>query len=878
MNVKRLLGIACVLTALALPVSGAAAEDTDDLSVYFRPAVRFGTDDRTITSFDLLVPFWQGDKSILFFNPRYSLDDRDGSEVNFGFGYRHLLFSDEVILGVNGYYDCRWTGWGTRHEQVGLGAEVMTDWVTGRFNGYFAVTGPRIGAVGSPGNAYTFRDVGIYFDGGAVEETLSGFDGELGFKVPYLSDYMETWVYAGGYHFSGDYVDDVNGFSSRIEVVPTDFLRFGFAYRNDNLSGDEYYGEAAVTVPFSVDNLVKGKNPFAGIRSHLGGDRTLRERLVEPVRRDIDVRVGREGNNTSVPGVGSLVEDVVFVSENAENIAGTRDGTFEHPYESIGEAMNDGASGVLSGVRTVHVMDDGGAYAGGGTVGVSGLTIWGSGMAHPVYGVIINQYLTAPDIYEIDVTAGGVEIFGGNFVDAYGIVSGGAGTNIHDNTFTGTCGVYGTGGSSTVTDNDFLGNAFGIYAGGGTVTITDNTIGTAASPITNTGIYAGGGATLNPVTGNTIVVSGTGNAYGIRSYITDLILSNNAITVTSTGGIAYGIYERVFSGDIFGSIAGGSVTADGNRAYGVYLDAFDGSIGGMADPFAISGLAVDATGSAGNAYGIYEYAYYGDIFGTIAGGSVTAAGGTAYGVYLEVDDGSIGGTADPFAISGLTVDATGSAGNAYGIYECAYNGDIFGTIAGGSVTAAGDTAYGIYERVSSGDIFGSIAGGSVTAAGDTAYGVYLETPGFIGGMAHPFAISDLAVDATGMGGDAYGIYEYSSEIFGTITNGSVTAAGDANAYGVYVVSGFVGSPFDPFTVSGVSASITGSVAQYLLYLSISAAGAGNGVDWTGNTYGGSAGWSGNYLDAATTPLGATVLPAGTYPVWTNFLTGDYLNP
>ena len=273
---KRLLGIALVSAALLCGLCAPAVSWSEEgqvrpsLTIYAYPQVRWGTDDRTIYSFDFLVPLWQTERDILFFNPKFSLDDQKGSEVNLGFGYRHLVFSDRVILGVNGYYDSRNTGWDTRHEQAGLGAEVMTEWVTGRFNGYFAVSGPVFGGTGDPD--YTFRDVGIYRTAGSIEEALSGFDGEIGFKVPYLSDYVETWVYAGGYHFEGDYVDPVDGFSSRIEVIPTDFLRLNFEYRNDTVNGDEYYGEVALAIPFSVEELYRGRNPFAGLGEPFGGD------------------------------------------------------------------------------------------------------------------------------------------------------------------------------------------------------------------------------------------------------------------------------------------------------------------------------------------------------------------------------------------------------------------------------------------------------------------------------------------------------------------------------------------------------------------------------------------------------------------------------
>jgi hypothetical protein len=1012
LGIKRsfaLILVTCALFAF-LPVPGNAADNGKDPSIYFRPGVRFGSDDRTITTFDFLVPFWQGEKNILFFNPRYSFDNRDGSEVNFGFGYRHLLFADHAVLGINGYYDCRWTGWGTRHEQLGLGAEVMTGSFTGRFNGYFPVTDTQIGPP-SGISGYYFRDVGIYTGTGSIEETLGGFDGELGVKVPYLSKYLETWVYAGGYHFEGDYVRDVNGFSTRLEVIPTDFLRLGFEYRNDTLAGNQYFGEAAVTVPFSIDNLVKGKNPFAGIGKHFGGERTLHERLVEPVRRDVDVRLHNAGGGPGLPGTESLVEDVIFVSEGAADGAG--DGTFEDPFASIAEAVTAMSSGgIYSGVTTVHVMDDTGSdTVGGGTADIANLLIWGSGAAHPTYGYITNQYLTSPDISALEITAGGVEVFGSNFVGTTGITTGGSGTYVHDNyftattglnvtggsatitnnifsdtygvytdggvstitgntfggtygvytvggssivtdntfssgygvyttggtstvtgnTFSGTYGAYGMGGSSTVTDNDFLGNTFGIYADGGDFTITGNTIGTAANPVTYTGIYLGQALGVYSVTGNTMAVSNTGsNAYGIVSYVANLVLGSNDISVTS-GLTAYGIYGHSDTDDLTGSITGGSITATGNSAYGAYLEAAGGSIGSSTSPFTVSGATIDAAGTgdtyglylstggdlygsvidsnitgtseSGTGYGIYKYASS-TLNGSITGGTITAGGTSAYGIYLRTYYGSIGSAASPFTISGVTVDATGTGGNAYGIWQYTQEGSLFGSITGGSITASGTRgvgisleapgaigdsgspftvsgstitatsttdfaagfmaytdggdiwalltgntitatssdyiANGVYE-FASGSLGGRIYGGSVTASGLVAEGAYLCGAHAIGSLARPYTISGATFDVTATSdtytygvryltdgylytsildssitsrdtlGTAFGVYGYGYDgFYGTIDNSTITATG-LEAYGVQLRSnGSIGSVSNPFAITETTITATGS--------------------------------------------------------------------
>jgi len=53
-----------VLAAETTPAAGPA------WTIYFYPQVRWGNNDRTIYSFDFLIPFYQGETNILFFNPK----------------------------------------------------------------------------------------------------------------------------------------------------------------------------------------------------------------------------------------------------------------------------------------------------------------------------------------------------------------------------------------------------------------------------------------------------------------------------------------------------------------------------------------------------------------------------------------------------------------------------------------------------------------------------------------------------------------------------------------------------------------------------------------------------------------------------------------
>jgi hypothetical protein len=98
------------IIAVSLLVPGAFAEDKakkgdTKWTIHFRPGVRFGTDNRTLYIMDFLVPLHQGDKNILFANPKYTPNDVDGWEVNLGLGYRYTLSNNSLIFGINGLYD-----------------------------------------------------------------------------------------------------------------------------------------------------------------------------------------------------------------------------------------------------------------------------------------------------------------------------------------------------------------------------------------------------------------------------------------------------------------------------------------------------------------------------------------------------------------------------------------------------------------------------------------------------------------------------------------------------------------------------------------------------------------------------------------------------
>jgi hypothetical protein len=422
---------------------------------------------------DFLVPLYQGDKNILFANPKYTPNDQEGWEVNLGLGYRHMLFDDSVIIGLNGFFDRRKTPWGSIHEQWGVGAEAMAELpvgeinlgLTGRFNYYRPITSARIETTMGDPDGYIFMGNGIYSSYGVldatIEEPLTGFDAEIGMRVPYVSDYVETWVYGGGYHFEGKYFNDIDGVSARLEVIPTDFLRLNYEYRQDRTNshkGGDHYGEIMFEVPFSIDNLFAGKNPFEGLGKRFGGSRELKERLVEPVRRDVDVvvylisgphakRLLKDMGMVTAGG-GKPLKLLIFVSESGNDETG--DGSYERPYNSIGRAFEDGRIRRKE-IRLVHVMANGPGYAGGdwenwrgskysdelydeydisedtdrldrgpsslvGTAHIEGVEIWGAGVVNSEFPNIHNFLLGFPRIGNtLTIFAPGITVRGLEF-------------------------------------------------------------------------------------------------------------------------------------------------------------------------------------------------------------------------------------------------------------------------------------------------------------------------------------------------------------------------------------------------------------------------------------------------------------------------------
>jgi hypothetical protein len=351
------------------------------------PGIRSGRK-RSIYYMDFLVPIAGTKDALLFVNPKINRDNYAANEQNIGGGIRHLLFEDSLILGGNFYYDAKKTQFDNRFGQLGFGMEALSKWVDIRSNFYFPLSEKK---ELSQDISYKFASRSLLkVSQSRYEEPLSGLDYEAGLLVPYLSNYVETRLYLGGYHYFSKLGKNIDGIIGRIEIRPTPLLTIDVQVSNDNMSAPEGYFGAYVTVPFSMENLFKGKNPLEGWKDLLAlgkGVRPVRKRMTDLVVRDIDVLA----QSVSTSPVETVEVDGLTYVDNS-NTTGIEDGSYEHPYtkiqDGIDNAVGDKYVYVRKGIEAYR-LDEGHLVE---LNGIRDLTLWGSGYNGDFTGITATGY------------------------------------------------------------------------------------------------------------------------------------------------------------------------------------------------------------------------------------------------------------------------------------------------------------------------------------------------------------------------------------------------------------------------------------------------------------------------------------------------------
>ncbi|MCG8560849.1 MAG: inverse autotransporter beta domain-containing protein, partial [Hyphomicrobiales bacterium] len=228
--IGRLAGIAAAF-AFACLVAGPALAGGPSAPKKWLPWIEGGgflSSERHRAESNLFAPIWQSSVALVFFQGTGKYFEDDIQEGNFALGFRKMQRSG-WNLGLWGGYDVRHTEEDNTFHQIAFGFEALSDRWDVRANGYVAVSDPET----SPDTARVFLSGSTIFMTGGEEVPLSGFDGEVGYKLFSTRGHHggglkdgparqgrshELRVYAGGFYFDdGDALEEVAGPRARIE-------------------------------------------------------------------------------------------------------------------------------------------------------------------------------------------------------------------------------------------------------------------------------------------------------------------------------------------------------------------------------------------------------------------------------------------------------------------------------------------------------------------------------------------------------------------------------------------------------------------------------------------------------------------------------------
>ncbi len=709
-------------------------------------------DDRAIGQVEFFVPLWQDSDTLFFGNVRGRFDDESSEEGNFGLGLRERI-NPEWILGVYGFYDVKNSEYDNTFDQFSAGIEFMSEDWDFRLNAYLAEDNlefvPGLARVEVNGNSIQM------FNG--AEGALSGFDGEVGYRV-WKDAMMEARLFIGGFYFDHDDLEEVAGPRARAELRMFD-LDFLGAQSRLTFEGEVQHDQVRDTTAFAGLSLrVPLSAATGGGASQLQG---LDRRMVDSIRRDIDIVTTVSGDLdifqediflVSPTGKGGSFDTIIYVDNTGGGVGSYIDpedfdqATFTAGSSSTIFVALD-ATGVIDAPTKGVALEDGQALLGGGTtIKAQGATT--GQFAYFTFDGSRPQIDGTDGSYSIVTLGNGNWVenidFAGKFANAiYG--ENAQGFEIADIAVDGSAG----GANGIYLYNQVSGDFGGAIRGSSFEYLSGD-------GINITTIIADGGESTLSFTLQDIFMYGVG-VDGLHFYTSAFADSDIAVDLTVDG------LDVIFAGDEGVSIfnyasddgstidATGSITLNdvyvyGSGDYGVFFGNYATDLSSIDADFHFNGVTAVANSSVG-----------------IGGGA-----DARYGAAVTV---SVGGT-------GITADDNGSDG-VY-IYAEAYSGDTAGpafipstvniTLDLDAVTARDNFNAGISLWAEVG------AGASVTQSGGIGKVTSIDN-GDDG-----LVIAASAYDTTSYGGT---LYTSSVSQYITSTGGEISDNGDT---GISVVA------------------------------------------------------------------------------------------
>lgn len=317
--------------------------------------------DRNLGETDLFIPLWQDQDTLTFTSLRARMDDNNSHEGNFGLGIRQMLDTGWNIGGY-GYFDRRHSPYGNKFNQLTFGAEALSlDWDF-RANAYIP-----IGTTQYMEDSLSTVDVSgatlMYKQG--EERALRGFDGEIGWRIPlFEADAgQQLRAYAGGYRFTENNVDTVQGPRGRLDLTfdEVPFLwegsRFslGAEIQHDSPRGTQGFASFRLRIPLQGF----GDAPKPRLT-------TLERRMTDPIIRDIDI-VSQAGQFSEASEITQTADGETITLLNS---ASTSAANFATAIANAGANSTVILSGNYTSINSMTTVKDGQTIVGGGALAI----------------------------------------------------------------------------------------------------------------------------------------------------------------------------------------------------------------------------------------------------------------------------------------------------------------------------------------------------------------------------------------------------------------------------------------------------------------------------------------------------------------------------
>ncbi len=280
------------------------------------------SDHRTGVYLDSITGIWspQQRDAFLFLDNRYHYEDHGQLISSTGLGFRKQLPGREVIFGVNAFYDSIHSENDNDFNQLGLGTEVLTKWVDFRFNYYLPENDDVLvdrktehhSKQTAGGGFVRTTKTADHFE--RLESALEGFNAEIGINLP-ICKHTEVRLFGGYYHYDNPFGGDFNGFKARLEARVLRGVVANVEYWDDAyLMGGHWTASISASVPFSIYNLVTGRNPFEGAAEFFKtGHREFKDRMGEMVERSHRIQTVTSGY---IPTGSSRSSQTTFSSKS----------------------------------------------------------------------------------------------------------------------------------------------------------------------------------------------------------------------------------------------------------------------------------------------------------------------------------------------------------------------------------------------------------------------------------------------------------------------------------------------------------------------------------------------------------------------------------